>query len=74
MHANSLKPEPISGAQPLGSGAPRKRGLFIGDESPMPEALCAVLRLQQREWEKKLQGLLEAAPRVRDEAWEMLLP
>lgn len=62
MHANSLKPEPISGAQPLGSGAPRKRGLFIGDESP------------QREWEKKLQGLLEAAPRVRDEAWEMLLP
>jgi HD-like signal output (HDOD) protein len=51
MHANSLKPEPGSQPLPLGSGAPRKRVLFVDDEEAVLDGLRAVLRPQRREWD-----------------------
>jgi HD-like signal output (HDOD) protein len=51
MHANSLKPEPGSETVPIGTGAPRKRVLFVDDEPAILDGLRAVLRPQRREWE-----------------------
>lgn len=51
MHANSLKPEPGSATVALGTGAPRKRVLFVDDEEAILDGLRAVLRPQRHEWE-----------------------